>query len=90
MFGVCFRSIRVTLRKTEAVSHVRLDVHHVVYADVVGMRLQVLVHSLAYGRNTNLTDIELDNAELPRCNFRVCVITARRLHKILNCRDPEV
>ena len=46
MFGVCFRGIALALGKTEAVSHVRIDVNHVVDAGVVGMRLQVLVHSI--------------------------------------------
>jgi len=42
-------------------------------------------------RNTNLTNVEMNNAELWRSNFFLgCVITPKRLHEILSCRDPEV
>ncbi len=60
-----------------------------VSANLHGARLSNADLSHADLRNTNLTNVELENAELWRCNFRGCVITPKRLHEILNCRDPE-
>ena len=61
-----------------------------VSANLHNARLSNADLSYADLRNTNLSNVEMENAELWRCNFRGYVITPKRLHEILSCRDPEV
>lgn len=95
MFGFCFRRITVALGKTEAVFGVRIDVHHVVDADVLKMGLQVLVHFHCHiGIIFCNTEIELAGKadRLAMCRVRSVAMwtaTIHRNHGVNALRKPR-